>query len=126
MHPTRDTVLVIEALRLAIARRQPAAGLVFHSDRGVQYASGDFRNFLHANGMRQSMSRKGDCWDNAVAESFFSTLKTELGGATRYPTRAAARAAIFEYIVAWYNRNRRHSALGYQTPAQASSSELVA
>jgi putative transposase len=126
MHPTRDTALVIEALQLAIARRQPAADLVFHSDRGVQYASGDFRKFLRANSITQSMSRKGNCWDNAVAESFFSTLKTELAGATRYPTRAVARGAIFEYIVTWYNRKRRHSALGYQTPAQAASGELAA
>ncbi|GAC1463231.1 MAG: hypothetical protein PVSMB1_13670 [Gemmatimonadaceae bacterium] len=122
MHPTRDTIIVIDALKMAIARRRPSAGAIFHSDRGVQYASREFRELLHAHGLRQSMSRKKNCWDNAVAESFFSTLKTELGGARRYASRAAARATIFEYIAVWYNRQRRHSAIGYTTPAATAAS----
>jgi len=105
------------ALRMAIARRGPAPGLLHHSDRGTQYASDDFQRLLAAHGMQASMSKKGDCWDNAVAESFFSTLELELIDGARWATHAAARRAIFEFIETWYNRERRHSTLGYRSPA---------
>lgn len=109
--------LVMDALRMGVARRRPGAGVIHHSDRGAQYASGDFQRLLAAHGMRCSMSRKGDCWDNAPVESFFGTLKQELVFHERYTTRAQARQSIFEYIERFYNRRRRHSSLGYMTPA---------
>ena len=90
--------LVTDALEMAITKRNPNPGLIHHSDRGVQYASGAFQTMLREHEYRGSMSRKGDCWDNAVAESFFKTLKTELYYGDRYPTRDEARLAIFEYI----------------------------
>jgi putative transposase len=111
--------LARDALPMAIRRRQPPPGLIHHSDRGVQYASGPYRKVLGRHGIRQSMSRKGDCYDNAPMESFFGTLKTELVHRTSFPTREAARRAIFEYVEAFYNRRRRHSGLGFLTPAQA-------
>src|SRR3954453_13468712 len=111
--------LARDALLMAIRRRQPPPGLIHHSDRGVQYASGPYRKVLGRHGIRQSMSRKGDCYDNAPMESFFGTLKTELVHRTSFPTREAARRAIFEYVEAFYNRRRRHSGLGFLTPAQA-------
>jgi len=114
---------VVKALYQAIGGRRPAPGCVFHSDRGVQYASTDFRDVLGAYGFVQSMSRKGNCYDNAVAESFFHTLKTEHVYDYRYESRAAARQSIFEYIEMFYNRHRRHSALGYHSPV---SFELAA
>ena len=107
---------VVKALYQAIGRRHPASGCIFHSDRGIQYASTDFRDVLKAYGFIQSMSRKGNCYDNAVAESFFHTLKTEHVYDYRYETRAEARQSIFEYIEMFYNRQRRHSALGYRSP----------
>ena len=107
---------VIEALHQAIGRRHLASGCIFHSDRGVQYASTDFRDVLRAYGFIQSMSRKGNCYDNAVAESFFHTLKTEHVYEYRYESRAEARQSILEYIEMFYNRHRRHSALGYRSP----------
>jgi len=107
---------VVKALYQAIGRRRPASGCILHSDRGVQYASTDFRNVLKAYGFIQSMSRKGNCYDNAVSESFFHTLKTEHVYEYRYETRAEARQSIFEYIEMFYNRQRRHSALGYRSP----------
>ena len=107
---------VVKALYQAIGRRRPASGCIFHSDRGIQYASMDFRDILRAYGLVQSMSRKGNCYDNAVAESFFHTLKTEHVYDYRYETRAEARQSIFEYIEMFYNRQRRHSALGYRSP----------
>lgn len=107
---------VVKALYQAIGRRRPASGCIFHSDRGIQYASMDFRDVLRAYGLVQSMSRKGNCYDNAVAESFFHTLKTEHVYDYRYETRAEARQSIFEYIEMFYNRQRRHSALGYRSP----------
>ena len=116
---TNDTLeadSVVSALRQAIDARQPAPGLVFHSDRGSQYASHEVTRLLAANSLRQSMSRSGDCWDNAVVESFFSTLKTELG--RRFPTRDEARFALFEYIDVFYNRRRLHSTLGYVSPVK--------
>ena len=107
---------VVKALYQAIGRRHPASGCIFHSDRGIQYASTDFRDVLKVYGFIQSMSRKGNCYDNAVAESFFHTLKTEHVYEYRYETRAEARQSIFEYIEMFYNRQRRHSALGYRSP----------
>lgn len=108
--------LVMNALDMAIKRRQPARGLIHHSDRGSQYASGDFQELLNKHGIRCSMSRKGDCWDNAPVESFFGTLKQELIFHQRYYTRAHAKQSIFEYIERFYNRKRLHSTLGYQCP----------
>lgn len=106
----------VKALYQAIGRRRPASGCILHSDRGVQYASADFRNELKAYGFIQSMSRKGNCYDNAAAESFFHTLKTEHVYDYRYETRTEAIQSVFEYIEMFYNRQRRHSALGYRTP----------
>jgi len=115
VHPTLRTDLVCAALHLALGRRQPAVGLVHHSDRGIQYASADYQRLLAAHGITPSMSRRGDCWDNAVVESFFSTLKQELAPA-RWPTVAAATLAIATYIESFYNPVRLHSTLGYQSP----------
>lgn len=109
--------LVIEALEMAYQRRQPEAGLLHHSDRGSQYASREYRDILEGYGIEQSMSRKGNCWDNAPMESFFGTLKRELVNHRRYRTRQEARRDIFEYIEAFYNRKRLHSSLGYMSPA---------
>lgn len=108
--------LVVHALRKAVMKRQPLSGLVFHSDRGIQYCSETFRSELRRYGMLQSMSRKGDCWDNAVAESFFGTIKRELIYHERYQTRDEARLSVFQYIEGWYNRRRRHSTLGRISP----------
>jgi transposase InsO family protein len=113
-----DRTLVMDALRLANARRAPRSGLIHHSDRGSQYASQDYQNLLSAYGMRPSMSRKGNCWDNAPMESFFGTLKKELVHHQRYRTRAEARRDIFEYVEVFYNRQRIHSSLGYVSPAE--------
>jgi putative transposase len=93
-----------------------AHGLIHHSDRGSQYASGNYRRLLAANRVVCSMSRRGDCWDNAVAESFFSTLKLELVYESEWATRSQARTAIFEYLEVFYNGERRHSSLGYLSP----------
>src|ERR1019366_6509703 len=101
-----------EALSMALAQRRPAPGLVFHTDRGCQYTSTEFRKLLHEHGIVQSLSRPGQCWDNAVAESFFATLKEELIYCHPWPTRAMAQRAIFEFIEVFYNRERRHSSLG--------------
>jgi transposase InsO family protein len=109
--------LAMDALRMAVARRRPGVGVIHHSDRGSQYASADFQALLATHGMRCSMSRKGDCWDNAPVESFFGTLKQELVFHERYATRAQARQSIFDYIERFYNRRRRHSSLGYMSPA---------
>jgi len=117
---------VVKALYQAIGRRHPASGCIFHSDRGIQYASTDFRDVLRAYGFIQSMSRKGNCYDNAVAESFFHTLKTEHVYDYRYETRAEARQSIFEYIEMFYNRQRRHSALGYRSPVLFELEAMVA
>jgi transposase InsO family protein len=108
--------LVGDGLRMAIARRRPDAGLLHHSDRGVQYASDDYLHLLQSHGMEASMSNKGDCWDNAAAESFWATLKTELVNHEHYKTHEEARASIFEYIEVFYNRERLHSSLGYVSP----------
>lgn len=110
------TELVSDALSMAIARRGPTNGLLHHSDRGVQYASEDYMHLLKTHGMQASMSGKGDCWDNAVKESFWSTLKTELVNHEHYTTLEQAKASIFEYIEVFYNRKRLHSSLGYVSP----------
>jgi transposase InsO family protein len=104
------------ALRAAWERFHPSPGLIFHSDRGVQYACHAFRNQLADYGMIQSMSRKGDCWDNAASESFFATLKKELVYRQKYKTRKQARQSVFEYVEIFYNRERKHSSLGYLSP----------
>jgi transposase InsO family protein len=111
------TTLVVEALAMAFKGRRPGPGLIFHSDRGSQYTSTAFRELLARHDVRQSLSRPRQCWDNAVAESFFATLKTELVYRTTLPTVAATRTAVFEYIEVFYNRRRLHSALGYQSPS---------
>ena len=108
--------LVKDALAMATTRRRPSPGLIHHSDRGVQYCCGAYREQLKAWGMIPSMSRTGDCYDNAPAESFWATLKNELMGGRAFATRAQARAAIFEYIEVFYNRERIHSSLGYVSP----------
>ena len=111
-----QTQLVSDALSMALARRQPAEGLLHHSDRGVQYASDDYQHLLGTRGVMVSMSGKGNCWDNACAESFWATLKTELVHQEHYGTREQARQSIFEYIEVFYNRQRLHSSLGYVSP----------
>lgn len=111
------TELVSAALHQARQRRQPAAGCLHHSDRGCQYASDTYRQMLKTYGMEPSMSRAGHCYDNAVMESFWGTLKSELIHRHRFTTRAQARQAIFEYVEVFYNRQRLHSALGYRSPA---------
>lgn len=112
-----DTSLALAALRMALERRQPAPGLVHHTDRGVQYASEAYTTALAAHGLVPSMSRRGNCWDNAPAESFFSTLKTELVRDRIFPSRAIARTEVFEYVEVFYNRARRHSSIGQVSPA---------
>jgi putative transposase len=108
--------LCLDALSMAIQNRRPGPGLLHHSDRGVQYACEAYRSFVDCQQMQVSMSRTGNCYDNAVMESFFGTLKTELIYHENYPTRAQARLSIFEYIEVFYNRQRRHSAIGYMSP----------
>lgn len=110
--------LVYDALKMALVARRPKAGLIFHSDRGSQYTSEAFRKLLADNGIIQSLSRPRQCWDNAVAESFFATLKTELIYRSAWPTRTLVRQAVFEFIEVFYNRRRLHSALGYSSPAE--------
>ncbi len=113
-----NTQLTLDALDMAYRRRRPPEGLIFHSDRGVQYASKAYQERLAQYGIRQSMSRRGDPYDNAVAENFFSCLKCELVHLKQYPTRAAAQADIFAYLEAFYNTVRPHSALGWIPPAR--------
>lgn len=119
-----DRTLALDALSMALKTRRPESGLLHHSDRGVQYASADYQNQLRERGIVCSMSRRGDCWDNAVAESFFSTLKAELVHRTDYVSRDHARASVFEYIEVFYNRRRRHSALGYVSPVDHEAAAL--
>jgi transposase InsO family protein len=111
-----DQSLVLDALGMALRTRQPTPGLLHHSDRGVQYAGAAYQEQLRKSGIVCSMSRKGDCWDNAVAESFFSTLKAELVHHMDYASRSQARASVFDYIEVFYNPRRRHSSLGYSSP----------
>jgi transposase InsO family protein len=108
--------LVNDALLMALWQRKPPRGLIWHTDRGSQYASSSHRAILQQHGVKQSMSRKGNCWDNAVSESFFHTLKTELTHHQRFKTREEAKTAIFEYIEVFYNKVRMHSANGYLSP----------
>jgi putative transposase len=117
MRHTLEGALTRDALTMALTGRQPAPGVLHHTDRGSQYAAGDYRALLQTHAMECSMSRVGDCWDNAVAESFFATLKRELADDADWATRDDARSAVFEYIEVWYNRQRRHSSLGYLSPA---------
>ncbi len=112
-----DRYLVLNALDMALQGRQPPRGLLHHSDRGSQYASTDYQQALATRGIQCSMSRKGNCWDNAVVESFFSSLKLELVYTTDFATREQARVALFDYIEVFYNRQRRHSSLGFMSPA---------
>ena len=118
MRDTLEVELALSALRMARTARAPSPGLIHHSDRGSQYTSGDYRTELAAHDMIASMSGKGDCYDNAVAESFFSTLEFELLMKNDWHTREDARRAIFRYIETWYDRKRRHSTLGYISPAE--------
>jgi putative transposase len=114
--------LCVDALVMALQRCRPPEGLIHHSDRGVQYASGPYCQVLERHGIKQSMSRKGNCLDNAPMESFFASLKKEHVHPARFRTREEAKAAVFEYIEVFYNRQRLHSALGYRTPAEARAS----
>jgi putative transposase len=126
MHATLSQELVREALAMALAERRPLPGLLFHSDRGGQYLSATVQELLDAHGSVASTSRPGACLDNAVAESFFHSLKTECVYHHRYPTREAARLTIFDYIAAFYNRVRRHSSIGYHTPEEYEAQYAVA
>lgn len=118
MRETLAAELPLAALRMALADRRPAPGLLHHTDRGTQYASGGYRAVLAAHGIVQSMSRKADCYDNSVAESFFATLEHELLADADFASRDTARRAIFEFIEVWYNGERRHSSLDYVSPVQ--------
>lgn len=109
---------VVPAFNMALARRQMERALIFHSDRGVQYACNRFRQLIARHPIRQSMSRKGNCWDNAPMESFFKSMKTEMVYHQHFVTANQARTAIFDYIECWYNRRRKHSRLGYLSPEE--------
>lgn len=111
-----DAPLTIAALRMALSRRRPSPGLIVHSDRGAQFASGAYRQILAAHGLVASMSRKGNCYDNAFIESFWSSLKYEVVWPRKFATRDEARTAVFDYIESFYNRTRLHSSLGYLSP----------
>jgi putative transposase len=118
------TDLVIDALRMAVVSRNPPAGVIFHSDRGSQYTSDEFRGFCRRNGVRPSVGRTGICYDNPVAESFFATIKKELIHTQPWPTIDKLRSAVFEYIESYYNRRRRHSTIGYDTPIEYESKHV--
>jgi transposase InsO family protein len=118
MSHSMESRLVVDAMEMAVQSEHPEPGLVAHSDRGVQYASEHYQQLLAKHGVTCSMSRKGNCWDNAPMESFFATLKKELVHHEHYRTHAEARHSLFEYIEVFYNRTRSHSALGYLSPAQ--------
>jgi putative transposase len=118
-----ESRLVVDALALAVERRLPGEGLLAHSDRGSQYASEHYQRLLARHGITCSMSRRADCWDNAPMESFFASLKKELVHGANFTTRAEARAAIVEYIEVFYNTKRRHSSLGYVSPAEYEQTE---
>jgi transposase InsO family protein len=126
MHPRMKTELVTDALRMALMRRKVRSSLLLHSDQGSQYAAADYQALLAINGIACSMSRKGNCWDNAVAESFFHTLKTELVHHEDYRSRTEATASIFEYIEVFYNRQRRHSHIGQVAPLVFENAALAA
>lgn len=118
MTGTLEAKGVTDAIRMAFTREGDTAGIVFHSDRGVQYASGEFREFLEGKQAIPSMSRKGNCYDNAFVESFFKTLKSDLIYRRSFESEAQLRSAIFEYIEVWYNKKRLHSSLGYRSPVE--------
>jgi transposase InsO family protein len=118
MGPRLTGDLTEQALRMALKTQQPQAGRLHYSDRGSQYAAGPYQQMLTAQGITVSMSRKGNCWDNACVESFFGTLKRVLIRHRQYHTREEAKQEIFEYLEVFYNRQRRHSTLGYQSPAE--------
>ncbi len=118
MKSTMATCLVSSALQMALLHRKPAKGLLHHSDRGSQYASNEYQYLLEKAGGDCSMSRKGNCYDNAVVESFFASLKRERVYQRNYRSRMEAQQDIFQYIEVWYNRKRRHSNLGYRSPEQ--------
>ena len=118
MGPRIDSRLVVDALEMALAGRSPGEGLVAHSDRGSQYASDHYQRLLSDLGTVCSMSRRANCWDNAPMESFFASLKKELTRSEIFATREEARSSLFEYIEVFYNRIRRHSSLGYKSPAE--------
>ena len=126
MSNTINTNLSVAALKMAINRRKPLKGLLHHSDRGVQYASNDYQDVLKENHIVCSMSRKGNCWDNAPMESFFSTLKAECIEGEIYLSRAQAKREIFEYIEIYYNRKRRHTSIGSMTPENFENQRKVA
>ena len=124
MDDNMETNLVVKALEMACVNREPSPGLIFHSDRGSQYASEQFRKILKNKKIIQSMSRKGNCWDNSVAESFFHSLKTEELYFNKFYNKNQAKSCIFEYIELNYNRKRSHSYLGYLSPHQFELSKL--
>jgi transposase InsO family protein len=126
MHQRINLPLAVEALSMAIQQRQPKPGLVHHSDRGQLYLATAYRDLLKRHGMVQSMSKKGDCYDNAVVESFFSNLKNELTWHRSFQTRDEARSAIFDYIEVFYNRERLHQTLDYVSPVSYEESRTVA
>ena len=123
MDTIMESRLVVDALQMAVAARFPEEGLVAHSDRGSQYASDHYQTILSKHGIACSMSRAGNCYDNAPLESFFASLKKELVHHERYPTIEAAKVSLFEYIEVFYNRLRRHSALDYRSPAEFEGNE---
>jgi transposase InsO family protein len=116
------TELCLDALKAALRSRRPGSDLIHHSDRGVQYASSDYQRLLQSHYITASMSRLGDCYDNAAMESFWATLKKELVHHQKYSTHEQARQSIFKYIECWYNRKRRHSAIGYKSPEEFEAS----
>jgi transposase InsO family protein len=118
MQTSMTAALVNDALTMALWARKPGKGLIWHTDRGAQYCSNSHRTILKDHKIIQSMSRKGDCWDNAPSESFFSTLKKECVEMSNFADQKQAKAAIFEYIEVFYNRIRAHSTIGYQAPAE--------
>lgn len=124
MGTSLESRLVVDALSMAVERRFPEEGLIAHSDRGSQYASEHYRGILSKHGIECSMSRSGNCYDNAPMESFFASLKKELVHHERYPTFEAAKGSLFEYIEVFYNRQRRHSSLDYRSPAEFEASEF--
>lgn len=125
MDKTIADTLILQALKQAILRRSPPKGLICHSDRGSQYACNDFKTLLAQHEITGSMSKKGDCWDNAVAESFFHTLKVELIHRMKFRTREEAKARIFEYVEMYYNTKRAHSTLGYLSPFEFEKQALI-
>lgn len=126
IRPRLTHELTLAALGMALQHRRPRGGGLHHSDRGVQYASMAYQQLLRSAGFTPSMSRPGDCWDNAVAESFFATLSKELLAHQTFATRDEAKRELFEFIEVWYNRQRRHSALGYRSPAEYEEAVLKA